>query len=119
MSKAIINLPRGPAGEFVDLSEAQKASLEAAYGDKLSPELWREIKKITNELTVEGPPSANAASYDKTLEKLIGLGGSLIVTQLAEPNVGPVLGALGRPRRRRRNASSLSTLMPRSKRSPT
>jgi hypothetical protein len=70
MSKAIINLAPGPAGERVVLSEAQKASLEAAYGQQLPPDLWAEIMAVTDELTVDGPLGATAASYDRTLAKL-------------------------------------------------
>jgi tetratricopeptide (TPR) repeat protein len=70
MSKQRINLAPGPAGERVVLGKKQKSALEAAYGHKLSPDLWRKIIAVTNELTVDGPLGSTAAFYDEALKKL-------------------------------------------------
>jgi hypothetical protein len=68
--KKRIDLAPGPAGERFMLSDVQKASLEAAYRQKLSEELWNKIIAVTDELKVWGPFGATAVFNDKTLEKL-------------------------------------------------
>ncbi len=65
-----INLTSGPTGNFFILSEAERAQIEAAYGHKLSEELWEEILHVTEEFTIYAPTVRGAASLTKTLTKL-------------------------------------------------